>query len=73
MPKIVADPPASSCYHPFPEAGVEKFQGLILIRSCLARAMGAGGLRGEVPAIRAVGRPAFPIPGVACPISRPGR
>jgi hypothetical protein len=41
---------------------------LALIRFCLARATGAGGLRREAPAIRAGGRPGFPIPGAARPM-----
>jgi len=73
MPEIVADPPTPSCYHLFSGAGIQEFQLLGPDPFCFVRAMRAGGSPREAPAIRAGGRPAFPIPGVACPISSPGR
>jgi hypothetical protein len=62
--------PVTAC---FLELKSWNFNDLVLIRFCLACATGAGGLRREAPAIRTDGRPAFPIPGAACPILPPGR
>jgi len=64
MPEMVADPPASTCYHLFPRADSRNLNNLILISFCLARATRARSRRGAL-ATRAAGRPGSPIRGAA--------
>jgi hypothetical protein len=59
MPEIVADPPASTCYHLFPRADSRNLNDLILISFCLARATRASA---REEALWQLARPAARIP-----------
>jgi hypothetical protein len=73
MPEKIADPSSPSCYHLFPGPGIQDSQRLSPDPFSPRARDARGRFAKEARAIRAGGRAAFAIPGVAHPISRAGR